>query len=40
MPDWLSPQEWQAVALSLKVSAVAVLASLPPGLLVAYALAR
>jgi molybdate transport system permease protein len=40
VPDWLSPEEWQAVALSLKVSAVAVLASLPPGLLVAYALAR
>lgn len=40
MTDWLTPQEWQAVALSLKVSVVAVLASLPLGILVAYALAR
>ncbi|TKW66234.1 MAG: molybdate ABC transporter permease subunit [Paracoccus denitrificans] len=38
--DWLSPQEWQAVALSLRVSAWAVLASLPLGIFVAYALAR
>lgn len=37
---WLTPQEWQAVVLSLKVSGVAVLASLPLGLLVAWALAR
>ncbi|RNF35791.1 molybdate ABC transporter permease subunit [Paracoccus methylarcula] len=40
MNDWLSPDEWQAVALSLRVSAVAVLASLPFALLVAHALAR
>lgn len=40
MTDWLTPQEWQAVGLSLKVSIVAVLASLPLGILVAYALAR
>ena len=38
--DWLTPQEWQAVFLSLKVSVVAVAASLPLGVLCAYALAR
>ena len=38
--DWLSPAEWQAVRLSLRVSFWAVIASLPVGLLVAYALAR
>ena len=37
---WLGPDEWTAVALSLKVSAWATLASLPFGLLVAFALAR
>ncbi|WP_425097654.1 molybdate ABC transporter permease subunit [Tropicibacter sp. S64] len=36
----LSPQEWQAVALSLRVAFWAVLTSLPAGLFVAYALAR
>ena len=40
MMDSLSPGEWQALALSLKVSLVATLASLLPGLLVAFALAR
>lgn len=40
MTDWLSPAEWQAVALSLRVSFWATLVSLPPGILVAYALAR
>jgi molybdate transport system permease protein len=40
MPDWLTPEEWQAVALSLRVSVWATLASLPLGLLVAWALAR
>lgn len=40
MADWLSPAEWSAVALSLKVSFWAVLVSLPLGILVAYALAR
>ena len=40
LTDWLSPQEWQAVTLSLKVSLWAVAASLPFGVLVAYALAR
>jgi molybdate transport system permease protein len=38
--DWLSPQEWQAVALSLQVAAVATIASLPAGVFIAYALAR
>lgn len=38
--SWLGPAEWQAVALSLRVSFWATLASLPLGLLVAYALAR
>ena len=40
MADWLSPDEWQAVALSLRVSFWATLVSLPLGVLVAYALAR
>jgi len=38
--DWLSPDEWRAVALSLKVSFWAVLVSLPLGILTAHALAR
>jgi molybdate transport system permease protein len=38
--DWLSPAEWQAVALSLRVSFWATLVSLPIGIFVAYALAR
>lgn len=37
---WLSPDAWSAVALSVRVSFWATLASLPPGLLAAYALAR
>lgn len=40
MLDWLGPEEWQAVALSLKVAVWATLATLPLGLFVAYALAR
>ena len=40
MADWLSPDEWRAVALSLRVSFWATLLSLPVGLLTAYALAR
>ncbi len=40
MTDWLSPEEWQAVALSLRVSLWATLASLPLGVLAAVALAR
>lgn len=38
--DWLGPEEWRAVALSLQVSAWATLASLPLGIFTAYALAR
>jgi len=38
--DWLSPEEWQAVALSLRVAFWATIASLPLGVLTAYALAR
>lgn len=37
---WLSPEAWEAVALSLRVSAVAVLGGLPVALAAAYALAR
>jgi len=40
MTDWLTPDEWRAVALSLRVSLWATLISLPLGLLAAYALAR
>jgi len=40
MTGWLGPQEWQAVALSIKVSLWATILSLPLGVLVAYALAR
>jgi molybdate transport system permease protein len=40
MSDWLPPEAATALALSLKVSLVAVLVSLPLGVLVAYALAR
>jgi molybdate transport system permease protein len=40
MTDWLGPEEWKAVALSLQVSLWATLASLPLGIFVAYALAR
>ena len=37
---WLGPQEWEAVALSLRVSFWATLVSLPLGIFVAHALAR
>lgn len=37
---WLGPEEWQAVALSLKVSFWATVFALPLGVCVAYALAR
>lgn len=37
---WLGPEEWQAVALSLKVAFWATVLSLPFGLLAAHALAR
>lgn len=40
MTEWLGPEEWEAVALSLKVSFWATLLSLPFGLLCALALAR
>jgi len=40
MTDLLSPEEWQVLALSLRVALVAVIGSLPLGVLVAYVLAR
>ncbi|AZO77646.1 MULTISPECIES: molybdate ABC transporter permease subunit [unclassified Bosea (in: a-proteobacteria)] len=40
MSDWLSPEEWTAVRLSLIVATTAMLASLPLGLAVAWLLAR
>ena len=40
MTDWLTPDEWRAVALSLRVSFWATLVSLPLGIAVAYVLAR
>jgi len=40
--DWLhlSPDEWEAIRLSLRVASIGTLASLPLGVLAAYALAR
>ena len=40
MTDFLTPVEWQALALSLKVAFWATLCSLPLGLFTAFALAR
>lgn len=40
MTGWLGPEEWAAVALSLRVSLWAVVFSLPLGIFTAYALAR
>ncbi|WP_412555361.1 molybdate ABC transporter permease subunit [Shimia sp. MIT1388] len=40
MSDWLGPQEWAAVGLSLKVAFWAMLGAVVPGVFVAYALAR
>lgn len=40
MSDWLSPAEWTALELSLRVSFWATLVSLPFGLIAALALAR
>ncbi len=40
MADWLTPDQWSAVALSLKVSFWATVLSLPIGVAVAYVLAR
>ena len=40
MSDWLSPEEWTAVRLSLLVASTAMLASLPFGIATAWLLAR
>jgi molybdate transport system permease protein len=40
MNTWFTPQEWEAIALSLKVASMATLGSLPVAILVAMALAR
>ncbi len=40
MDGWLSEQEWQAVALSLRVATVATVVSLPFGIGIAWLLAR
>jgi molybdate transport system permease protein len=40
MVNWLTPEEWQVVELSLRVALWAMLGSLPFGLLVAWILAR
>jgi molybdate transport system permease protein len=40
MSDWLSPEEWTAVRLSLIVASTAMLASLPFGIAIAWLLAR
>ena len=40
MTEWLGPQEWAAVGLSLKVAFWAMLGAVMPGVFVAYALAR
>jgi molybdate transport system permease protein len=40
MTDWLTPEDWRAVALSLRVSFWATVVSLPVGIAVAYILAR
>ena len=36
----LSPQEWTAVALSLRIAVVATIVALPGGIAIAYVLAR
>lgn len=38
--SFLSPEEWTAIVLSLRIASVATLASLPVGVAVAYGLAR
>jgi molybdate transport system permease protein len=38
--EWLTPEEWQAVVLSLRIATWSTLLSLPLGILVAFALAR
>ena len=40
MPDWFSPDEWRAVALSLRVSFWSMLLSLPLATYIAFVLAR
>lgn len=40
MTNWLGPEEWQAVALSLRVAFWATLVALPLAILAAHALAR
>ena len=40
MTDWLGPEEWQAVALSLRVAFWATMVALPFAVLAAHALAR
>jgi molybdate transport system permease protein len=42
VPDWLtlSPEEWTAVRLSIRVASWAMVASLPVGILIAFVLAR
>jgi molybdate transport system permease protein len=40
MGDWFTPEEWQAIALSLRVSLWATVLSLPFGIAVAFVLAR
>ncbi len=40
MADWLGPEEWKAVALSLRIAFWATLLSLPLGIFTAHALAR
>ncbi len=40
MTEWLGPQEWAAVGLSLKVAFWAMICAVGPGVFVAYALAR
>ncbi|MEP3634341.1 MAG: molybdate ABC transporter permease subunit [Shimia thalassica] len=40
MADWLGPNEWQAVFLSLKVAIWATIWTLPLGIFMAFALAR
>ncbi|WP_420566672.1 molybdate ABC transporter permease subunit [Thalassovita sp.] len=40
MTDWITPQEWDAITLSLKVASWATLGALPLAILAALALAR
>ncbi|MBZ6075192.1 molybdate ABC transporter permease subunit [Microvirga puerhi] len=40
MSEWLSPEEWSAVTLSLKVATTAMVGSVVPGIAVAMLLAR